>query len=266
MGKPVEYPQYGYSQYEIDAHTDNLQQLLLSNNLRMSDSAVPKNGDCLLISSYRAHMNDYTNDGSFLRNQLIQILNPDNPESEVYRNNYILYFGNENAYAQQYENFVNRSQGYWNSRLFDLMPHIISDVLNRPILIFDSSPNSDPYLIIGHNLQASEHFEHEPILIARNQAIAHYENVSPITVANASKQKKITIDPGIKYMNTNSAKTPVNIPSCNRKIGSRVSGITYCQNNNIKRVHRYENKTFLLILLLIIWHQTHNQQNENVRT
>eukprot|EP01084_Bolivina_argentea_P125635 222574_1 len=37
----------------------------------------------------------------------------------------------------------------------------------------------------------------------------------------------------------------IECPSFNRKMGSRISGIDFCNNHNVKRVHRYENKTYL---------------------
>eukprot|EP01084_Bolivina_argentea_P131203 231616_1 len=270
------YPSVNQHIYEVESHTQNLVQNLFSRGMRLSDYSVPANGDCLLIAAMRAHSGNSANDGAQLRRNLIHILNPNNPDSQIYRDLFVQFYGTDNEYRQQYHNFQHRIHGYFNSRLFDFLPLIVSDILNRPILIFDSFINASPSVIVGPNAQNSNNMIIEPIIIARNAATVHYENVVHINPNNVKQKpknknaKKSSNKNAFNKINKhNIANAIIDIKtttsSVNHKIGRRSTGVSFCAVNDIKCTHRYENNKYLLILLLLLCNHLKQKNNKHIQ-
>eukprot|EP01083_Nonionella_stella_P253123 871319_1 len=142
------------------------------------------------------------------------------------------------------------------SNLFDLLPYAISDLFNRPIFVFNSHLDSPPSLIIGPAAVSSSLFRNQPIIIARNHALNHYENVEPLDSNMQtffSKRNPLTIFTGPKADNVRiSQRSVVTSIASHKLIGVRPTSAAYAAMHNIKHEHALENNSFFRILVMVM--------------
>ena len=185
-------------------------------------------------------------DGQTLRENVLKLLNPNNPASQVYINMYIRSGGNMHQFNQDLNRIRFRESSFWDSLLFDIIPFVISDIYNQPLLIWQSYINSFPIVIIGPNSRQTSDINIEFIQIARNAALNHYFNIENDNSPNIDIQHKIKSPPLKKQKLIMSSKK-----KCHQ-FGQRVSGLEYMKTNNVYIKNKYDNLDFIWILYLCL--------------
>lgn len=202
------------------------------------------------------------------------------PESEMqntYLQMYIRIGGNRRRYLDDLNLLITRGHNYWNSLLFDIIPFAISDVLQRPILIFSSHHDSWPILVMGENMRRNVNADPQYLQIALNSAQNHYYNVRSQQSRNdhikARKKRKLSEMENAPMQNNEKRLKHEKLPN-NQKNKPLVGVETvekkqrympeydkskYKSDNEFVKMNRifirsrYDNDTFLLILYYVLF-------------
>lgn len=229
--------------YIREAHTNHLDKLLESNNLcRMS--AVPINIFQAVQRSCGIRGNLSGND---LWNKCVSALRV----NEQYRYMYYRIAGSECDFDKQLHDLDHFDK--LDEKMHNLMLFVISDEINRPLLIWSSYVHSVPMLFIGENLRRSKNACANFVQIAFNASTGKYHNIKRIKEIKRKSVKQQSI-----------SKNEDTKPSKRRKLNPNngdkpnyMNGREYFQSQNIPIRNKYDNEIFLwLIYLCLIHHYT----------